>query len=81
MHLGMSKRIMVRLPDDLAQFVDAMVRSGDGESRTAVITRALERERRRQVAARDAELLAAQSAPDVLERLAAYARLLPCDVD
>lgn len=59
----MSKQIAVRLPDDLVAFVDALVAAGDEPSRAAVVTRALERERRRAVAARDAEILAA-SAPD-----------------
>jgi Arc/MetJ-type ribon-helix-helix transcriptional regulator len=59
----MSKQIAVRLPDDLVDFVDGLVGEGVGRSRAAVVARALERERRRVVAARDAEILA-QTGPD-----------------
>ena len=59
----MSKQIAVRLPDELVAFVDEVVRSGSERSRAAVVSRALERERRRLVAARDAEILA-RSGPD-----------------
>jgi len=54
----MSKQIAVRLPNELVDFVDEIVDSGAERSRAAVVTRALERERRRAVAARDAEILA-----------------------
>jgi Uma2 family endonuclease/predicted transcriptional regulator len=54
----MSRQIAVRLPDDLVDFVDAVVDSGAERSRATVVTRALERERRRVIAARDAEILA-----------------------
>ena len=43
----MSKQIAVRLSDELVDFVDAIVENGDERSRAAVVTRALERERRR----------------------------------
>lgn len=59
----MSTQIAVRLPDDLVAFVDEVVGSGAERSRAAVVTRALERERRRAVAERDAEILA-RSGPD-----------------
>ena len=55
----MSKQIAVRLSDDLIEFVDSIVETGEQRSRAAVVTRALERERRRTIAARDAEILAA----------------------
>ncbi len=55
----MSKQIAVRLPEDLVRFVDEIVAAGDQPSRAAVVTKALERERRRVVAARDAEVLEA----------------------
>ncbi len=60
---GMSKQIAVRLPDELVDFVDEVVDAGGGRSRATVVTRALERERRRVIAARDAEILA-RSGPD-----------------
>lgn len=54
----MTTQIAVRLPDELVEFVDDVVSSGAQRSRAAVVTRALERERRRAIAARDAEILA-----------------------
>jgi len=54
----MSTQIAVRLPDDLVAFVDDLVRGGDAASRAVVVSRALERERRRRLAERDAEIYA-----------------------
>ena len=59
----MSKQIAVRLPDELVEFVDGLVGSGRERSRAAVVSRALERERRRAMAERDATILSG-SAPD-----------------
>ena len=69
----MSRQIAVRLPDDLVEFVDELVDSGSARSRAAVVARALERERRRAMAARDAELLARTGPDPELEGLAEYA--------
>ena len=75
----MSKQIAVRLPDDVVEFIDGVVRSGDASSRAAVVARALERERRRLVAARDVEILK-RSRPDRdLDRLAEHAAQTPLD--
>jgi Arc/MetJ-type ribon-helix-helix transcriptional regulator len=69
----MSKQIAVRLPDDIVEFIDRLVEDGEASSRAAVVARAVDRERRRQVAARDAAILA-QAGPDHdLDGLAAYA--------
>lgn len=68
----MSKQIAVRLDDDLVAFVDEVVQSGRERSRAAVVTRALERERRRLVAARDAEILARTGPDPELEGLAEH---------
>ena len=76
-HLGMSKQIAVRLSDDLVAFVDDVVASGSERSRAAVVTRALERERRRVIAARDAEILARTGPDPELEGLAEYAVTQP----
>jgi Arc/MetJ-type ribon-helix-helix transcriptional regulator len=73
----MSKQIAVRLPDDLVDFVDGIVDSGNGRSRAAVVTRALERERRRVVAARDAEILARVGGDPELAGLADHVAGLP----
>jgi Arc/MetJ-type ribon-helix-helix transcriptional regulator len=59
----MSKQIAVRLSDDLVEFVDEIVESGRERSRAAVVAGALERERRRLAAERDAEILA-ETGPD-----------------
>jgi Arc/MetJ-type ribon-helix-helix transcriptional regulator len=73
----MSKQIAVRLADDLVEFVDEIVGAGRERSRAAVVTRALERERRRVSAERDAEILT-RSGPDAdLGALARHAAGLP----
>jgi Arc/MetJ-type ribon-helix-helix transcriptional regulator len=75
----MSTQIAVRLPDDLVEFVDELVRRGDAPSRAAVVARALRRERRQAAAARDAAILA-RAEPDAdLNHLTAHAAALPMD--
>jgi Arc/MetJ-type ribon-helix-helix transcriptional regulator len=69
----MTKQIAVRLPDELVDFVDGIVESGAARNRASVVTRALERERRRVVAARDAEILARAGADPELAGLAEHA--------
>lgn len=77
----MSKQIAVRLPDDLVAFVDEVVEGGGASSRASVVTRALERERRRAVAARDAAILA-DTGPDAdMDRLAAHVASAPLELD
>lgn len=71
----MSKQIAVRLPDDLVAFVDDLVGDGEAPSRAFVVTRALERERRRTVAARDAAILAKADADDDMDALARHAAI------
>lgn len=73
-HLGMSKQIAVRLPNEIVDFVDECVSSGAGRSRASVVAQALERERKRAVAARDAEILARTGPDQELAGLAEYAR-------
>ncbi len=75
----MSKQIAVRIADELVDFVDAIVESGTERSRAAVVTRALERERRRMVSARDAEILAAMGPDPELAGLAEHAAGIPLD--
>ncbi|HWY19070.1 MAG TPA: YlcI/YnfO family protein [Solirubrobacteraceae bacterium] len=77
----MSKQIAVRLPDELVDFVDELVGSGAGRSRAAVVTVALEREHRRAVAARDAEILARTGPDPELAGLAEHAAGLPSALD
>ncbi len=73
----MSKQIAVRLPDELVDFVDEIVDSGARRSRASVVTRALERERRRVVAERDAQILARTGPDPELSGLAEHAATLP----
>ncbi|WP_354699236.1 hypothetical protein DSM112329_04946 [Paraconexibacter sp. AEG42_29] len=77
----MSKQIAVRLSDDLVAFVDGVVASGDERSRAAVVTRALERERRRAAAARDAEILAQTGDDPELAGFADFAASMPVELD
>jgi Arc/MetJ-type ribon-helix-helix transcriptional regulator len=76
----MSKQIAVRLPDELVDFVDEIVDSGASRSRAAVVTRALERERRRAIAARDAQILAHTGPDPELAGLAEHAVSLPTEL-
>ncbi|ANQ75716.1 MULTISPECIES: YlcI/YnfO family protein [Rhodococcus] len=62
----MSTQIAVRLPDEIVAFLDSEVREQRATSRASLVLRALERERRRQAAARDAEILAHATAHDEL---------------
>lgn len=68
----MSKQIAVRLPNDLVDFVDQLVSEGKANSRAAVVNRALERERRRAIAARDAAILAGAGDDPDMHRLAEH---------
>lgn len=77
----MGKQIAVRLSDELVAFVDGVVESGEERSRAAVVTRALERERRRVAAARDIAILARAGSDPELEGLAEHAARVPLDLD
>ncbi|WP_299959079.1 ribbon-helix-helix domain-containing protein [uncultured Modestobacter sp.] len=74
----MSTQIAVRLPEELVQFIDQLVLEGKAESRAAVVSRALQRERRRQVAARDVAILAGDGDDD-FDSLAQHAARTPLD--
>lgn len=80
-HRVMSKQIAVRLPDEIASFVDAEVAAGRAPSRAAVVTRALERERRRRLALADVDILKRGGGADDFDELAAHAARLPIDLD
>lgn len=60
----MTVQMTIRVDDDLAAFVDEATRAGEG-SRAEVINRALRRERRRRGAARDAQIYASTTDPDL----------------
>jgi Arc/MetJ-type ribon-helix-helix transcriptional regulator len=77
----MTIQIAVRLPDDIVAFIDEQVSSGAAPSRAAVVARALEHERRREAAQRDAAIYAANATPDGLDDLATWAATQPSDLD
>jgi Arc/MetJ-type ribon-helix-helix transcriptional regulator len=81
----MSRQITVRIPEELADFVDALVAEGVVSSRAEAVTVALTRERRRRTALRDVAILrqdVAHGAIDVeLDALAAHAADLPFGLD
>jgi Arc/MetJ-type ribon-helix-helix transcriptional regulator len=81
----MSTQIAVRLPDEIVAFVDREVGEKRADSRAAVVLAALERERRRCLAARDAAILAAEKPDqpdgDDMDSLARYATDLPTGLD
>ena len=76
----MTTQIAVRLPDDIVEYVDQQVASGSASSRAAVVARALERDRRRQIAEQDARIYAANGGGD-LDDLASWATTQPMDID
>jgi len=78
----MSTQIAVRLPEEIVAFIDDEVRGQHARSRAAVVVRALERERRRRLAERDAEILAASaSTPSDLDALVSYSAHTVLDID
>lgn len=76
----MRKQIAVRLPEDTAAFVDRLVASAAAAGRAVVVNRALERERRQVVAARDAAILQATGDDPDMQRLAEYAAGTQLDI-
>ena len=77
----MSIQIAVRLPDRMVEELDRLVTEGNAPSRASVIERALAREFRRLIAARDAAILA-RSGPDPdMDSLADYSLRAPMDLE
>lgn len=78
----MSKQIAVRLPDEVVDFIDREVDQRRAESRASFVLKALERERRRLIAARDAAILAKHTTvDDDFDALAAHASTIGLDID
>jgi Arc/MetJ-type ribon-helix-helix transcriptional regulator len=77
----MSIQIAVRLPDDTVAFLDRLVAEKKAASRAEIIARALERERRREIAARDAAILAESGEDPDLAGLIRYMTGHPVDPD
>lgn len=65
----MSMQIAVRLPDEMVRFLDETVAQGRAPSRAAVVSSAIEREMRRILAERDAEILRHAQTDDDLDGL------------
>jgi len=76
----MSTQIAVRLSDELASFVDGEVAAGHAPSRAAVVTRALERERRQRLALADIEILRFELDDDLDDAVEGAARC-PLELD
>ncbi len=77
----MTIQIAVRLPDDMVAYLDRLVAEGRAPSRASVVERALAREIRRQIAARDAAILAGTEPDADLDSLADYAARGELDID
>jgi Arc/MetJ-type ribon-helix-helix transcriptional regulator len=77
----MSTQIAVRLPDDMVEFVDHLVKTGRGSSRATVITRALERERRHEMAVQDAAIYARSGEDSDMTDLVQHLSAHPVDPD
>jgi predicted transcriptional regulator len=76
----MSTQIAVRLPDEVVKFVDHLVETGRGSSRAMIITRALERERRREMAVQDAAIYAGLGEDSEMVDLVRYLSGHPVDL-
>jgi Arc/MetJ-type ribon-helix-helix transcriptional regulator len=76
----MSIQIAVRLPEGTVEQLDKLVAEGQAKSRASVIERALAREFRRLIAARDAAILAGSGADPDMDALAEYAVRAPLDI-
>jgi Arc/MetJ-type ribon-helix-helix transcriptional regulator len=77
----MSKQIAVRLPEDIVEFVDGLIRDGKADSRAMVVTRALQHERRRSIAARDAAILARAGRDADMDSLVDHVAHAPLDLE
>jgi Arc/MetJ-type ribon-helix-helix transcriptional regulator len=76
-----SIQIAVRLADSTVEQLDKLVAAGNAPSRASVIERALAREFRRLIAARDAAILAQAGEDAEMDSLAAYAARGELDID
>jgi predicted transcriptional regulator len=77
----MSTQITVRIPDDLARFVDEAATAENASGRAAIVTRALARERRRLAAERDAAIYAGRVDDPELDAVSEYAARQLLDID
>ena len=75
----MSVQIAVRLPDDMVEFIDELVAHGEATSRAQVVSRALERERRRRAAQKDVAIYAADQPDRDMDAFVEYVSRTPLD--
>ncbi len=80
-HIGMTKQIAVRLPDDLVDFLDSLVTEGRFDSRAAVIAREIKRLKRRVEAEADAEIYRREGDDPDLLAFVRHAARQPMDLD
>jgi predicted transcriptional regulator len=76
-----SIQIAVRLADETVHQLDHLVAAGQAPSRASVVERALAREFRRLIAARDAAILAGAPPDADMDSLANYGVREPLDLD
>jgi Arc/MetJ-type ribon-helix-helix transcriptional regulator len=79
--VDVSIQIAVRLPDDTVHQLDELVAAGEAPSRASVIERALAREFRRLIAAKDAAILAKAGSDADMDSLADYAARATMDIE
>jgi Arc/MetJ-type ribon-helix-helix transcriptional regulator len=80
----MTIQIALRLPEAVVEYIDAQVLAGRAKSRSEVVARFVERDRRRERAAHDVEKILADRSvtPAVdLNALATLAAATPLDLD
>ncbi len=80
----MSIQIALRLPESVVEYIDAQVLAGRAKSRADVVARFVERDRRRERAAHDLEVLLADRAAhgaDDLDLVASAVASSPLDLD
>ena len=77
----MSTQIAVRLPDELVDYIDGLVRERAVKSRAEFVTRAIRREQRHRLAVMDAEIYKQFGEDPDLMGLVEYQRLHPVELD
>ena len=77
----MTIQITVRLPDDLVEFVDALVAEGAVKSRAEAVHLALVRDRRRRFALADVEILRQHGDDPELQAFVDYTSAHPPELD
>lgn len=77
----MTKQIVVRLPENVIEFMDDLVARGEEESRATIVLRALKRERRRLGILQDIEILKRLGPDPDMDAFATHAARQSIDLD